>query len=53
MGVLHGIPMAEVLECEDPVRRLVIDAVLDHAARIDGERRQDLANRIAQAIGGG
>lgn len=52
-ALLSGIDPMEILECHDPIRLLALGVVIEKVAEAEANRRQDLANRIAQAMNGG
>lgn len=51
MAGLFGVGADVVLDERDPTRRLINTACLDEAQRIRAEYADDLATRIAKALG--
>lgn len=45
-----GLDPRLVLDCRDPVERVVLEAVVEEAARRRGRERQDLAVRLAEVL---
>lgn len=53
LAMAHGLgdPLL-ILDCRDPMTMLALDVVTGEAIRHAENARQDLANRLARAIGG-
>jgi hypothetical protein len=50
--LLYGADPRIVLDEDDDVRALVVDAALELATKADAQRRIDIANKVAKALAG-
>lgn len=50
LALLYGLDPLLILDCEDPLDIQIYERALRTAAKEDEVRRQDLANRIANAV---
>lgn len=51
IALTYGIDPWEILDSEDDMRALVLAHVVEHAARLDADRQDGQAQRIANAVG--
>jgi hypothetical protein len=51
VALVYGIDPMEILDSDDDMRALVLGRVVEHASRLDAERRDGLAQAIANAVG--
>jgi hypothetical protein len=45
-----GLNPLAILDCHDPVAMLALEATVNEAARLRGQERQDIANRLAEVL---
>ena len=52
LAMAHGLDPLVILECRDPMVMLALDVAMEQAIRHAENARQDMANRLARAMGG-
>jgi hypothetical protein len=50
LALASGLDPLLVLDCHDPVEMLALEAAVTGAARLRGQERQDIANRLAEVL---